>query len=323
MTNWKKTLAILALSIITLNYSFATWVVATWSSNLPVSTGAIVSPIVTPLTNNTGAMTPALKVDWVDFLDDKTLSIKISAPINWISKDSEVKILEDLSVATSTKDLDNAKKVTVKLNSDLLDGSSYSLVSVSEGLDTSIDFDLSWDKTKIVNKDVSKDDTSIEYISVIDPKNIEVYFNKDLTITSFEFKMFKELKVESMFLDTVNLNVKMLDSLVSKKDYIAILSLKDETNKDIEVENSLYDFVTPEFAVTTPVVDPTDEPVPTDILPTEDTATWVVWSGVKTEEAAMAVTATPDTGAKTNVLLFITFILTLAVFLIKRKTIKV
>lgn len=313
--NWKNILAILALSIITLNYSFATWVVATWSSNLPVSTGAIVSPIATPANMNT-----AVKVEWVDFLDDKTLSIKISAPVNWISKDSEIKILEDVSVAISTKDLDNAKKVTVTLNSDLLDGSSYSLVSVSEWLDSSIDFDVSWDKSKIVNKDVSKDDTSIEYISVIGPKNIEVYFNKDLTITSFEFKMFKELKVESMFLDTVNLNVKMLDALTSKKDYIAILALKDESNKDIEVENSLYDFVTPEFAVTTPVekITPVEE-----VTPMDDTETWIVWDGVKTEEVAMAATATPDTGTKTNILLFITFMLTLVVFFIKRKTIKV
>jgi len=62
-----------------------------------------------------------------------------------------------------------------------------------------------------------------------------------------------------MFLDTTNLNIKMSDALSPKKNYIAVLSLKDESNKDIEIENSLYDFKTPEFTSsipeTTPIVD--------------------------------------------------------------------
>lgn len=322
----KKIFAILALVTLSFNYSFATWIVATWAVSAPESTWAV-SP-----TSSTGVQVPSTdswamdlaKVDWIDFLDDKTLSIKLSKSLNWISKDSEVKILEDLSVVSSSKDATNLKKVNVQLNSDLIDNSSYSLVSVSEWLDTSIDFTLSWDKSKILNPNFSKDETSIEYISVIDPRNIEVYFNKDLNLNAFEFKMFKELKVESMFLDTTNLNVKMLDALTSKKDYIAILSLKDETNKDIEIENSLYDFNTPEFATPTPEVAPT-----TDVAPLVDTNTWTEIapansaSGEVTEEVAMKANQTPDTWTKTNILLFITFILTLSLFILKRKSFKV
>lgn len=300
MNTSKKIFTILALTTLSFNYSFATstWLVSPESTNLSVSN--------------------LVKVDWIDFVDDKTLSVKLSQALNGISKDSEVKILEDLTIVSSTKDKTNSKKVLIQLNSDLIDNSSYSLVSVSEWLDTSIDFNLSWDKSKILNPNISNDKTSIEYLSVVDARNIELYFNKDLSLNNIEFKMFKELKTQSMFLDTTNLNIKMLDSLTSKKDYIAILSLKDESNKDIEVENSLYDFTTPEFASAVDTAIPTvDTNTWTELTPV-DATTWEL-----VENVAMKASNTPDTWTKTNILLLLTFIITLSLFILKRKSFKV
>lgn len=312
MVNNKKIYGIVALSLIAFNTVWATW------TQLPVntvsSTWVTSTWIVSTWSVNTW-VTSTLKVEWIDFLDSKTLSVKLSNQIDGISKDSEVKILEDLSVATSQKDLDNAKKIKVTLNSDLVDWSSYSLVSVSEGLDTSIDFSLTWDKSKILNSNFVKEETSIEYISVLDNKTIEIFFNKDVKNTTVEFKMFKELKVESNFLDTTNLNVKMFDKLQSKKDYIAILSLKDNNLKDIEIVNSLYDFTTPEFPEekieTLPVLDNT-----------WTTLSWTTATWVAVTDAAMNVTQTPDTWAKTNILILMTFLLTLGLYLSRNKIVK-
>lgn len=318
MKNTKKIILSLVALSLTGTYVYAT----------DMSTGTAVSTATgTLLDQELLAVASSLKVDSAEFLDEKTMSLKLSQALPGVSPDSEVKVLEDLAVLKSTKDIDNGKKVKVELSTDLVDGLVYSLVSVSEGLDVSIDFTLSGDKSKILNPDFSADETSIEYISVIDPRTVEVYINKDVTTPNVEFKMFKELKVESMFLDTTNLNVKMLDALSSKKDYIAILTLKDWENKDIEVENSLYDFTTPEFATsvvteTAPLVDAAT-PVTDGMSPVtasgEITATG---SGENIEAVAMAASATPDTGAKTNILLFLTFILTLAYFAMKRKDLK-
>lgn len=318
MNNGKKIFVAIMVAWLWINLSFA----STWAVTSTTSTWNTMTWVVSTwaLINTWNTISP-LKIDWIDFLDNKTLSIKLSNQLEWISKDSEVKILEDLSVASSVKDIDNAKKVKVTLTSDLITWSSYSLVSVSEWVDSSIDFTL-WDnKTKILNPEFDKNATSIEYISVLDNKTIEVYFNKDIKATSVEFKMFKELKVENTFLDTTNLNVKLLDNLASKNDYIAILSLKDLNSKDIEIVNSLYDFVTPEF----PEVKVETNTWAIDTLSgsslTWTTLSWATtWSWV--EELAMAAKNTPDTWAKTNILIFMTLLLTLGLFVFRKNAVK-
>jgi len=50
-----------------------------------------------------------------------------------------------------------------------------------------------------------------------------------------------------MFLDTTNINIKLSAKLLEQKEYILILTLKDLENKDIEIENSLFDFTTSVF----------------------------------------------------------------------------
>lgn len=314
MLHTKKILATLALLSLSLSAFAAetwTWTVWTWTT----AWTWVVAPTSAPVVTTT--------IDGIDFVDSKTLTVKLSNTLTWISNDSEWKVLEDLWVVSSLKDVDNSKKIKVQLSNDLVDGTDYSLISISEGLDTSMDFNLSGDKSKIMNSNLSKDEVWIDHISVVDPRNIEVYLNKDSSLTKFEFKMFKELKVESMFLDTNNLNLKLTNDLLSTKDYILILTLKDLENKDIEIENSLYDFSTPDFGTQAPVV-PETTPVPA-----EWTSTWVLtWSGEATwtwapiADVAMNAKQTPDTWAKTNVLLILTFILSLSIFAIRRKSFK-
>jgi hypothetical protein len=106
--------------------------------------------------------------------------------------------------------------------------------------------------------------------------------------------------------------------LASNEDYILILYLKDSQNRDVEVENSLFDFITGEFVS----VEVLSEPVAEIPVVQESEMNGEETPAQPIEEVAMSVTQTPDTGAKTNILLFLTFILTLSIFLARRKSFK-
>ena len=328
MLHFKQTLLILLLALLSVHYSFTLWDNSQWIWT------------ETSVWNNG-------KIEWIDFLDNKTLSFKVSLPVISISKDSQVKILDELNISNTVNDSDNLKKVLLTLDNDLADGINYSIISITDWLDTNIDFTLSWDTSKILNKDMNKNETSIEYITVVDNKNIEIYFNNDLTITKLQLKMFKELKSESIFLDASNLNVKMIDALAPEKEYITILELKDTNNKEIDIENSFYDFKTPTFEnqalpivpppiedikSTTPIENNQDiwqppieesmnaaEETPmkaaeeTNMKVTEETPMKV------TEETAMKVKETPNTWTKINLLLLITFLFTWWLFFFTKK----
>ncbi len=306
--NAKKILAMLAVSAITLP-AFAsedlnleailtqTWVTAT--TNLDISSTLI---------------------DGVDTLDNTTLVVRLANQLPGISADSDAKVLEDIAVTSATKSADDAKKIDITLGNDLVPGTNYSIISVSEGLDSSIDFTFTDVMTEIKNS-ITPIGTGINHIIVKDPKNIEVYLNNETALTTYEFKVFKELSSTNMFLDTSNVNVQLSNPILPNTDYILILNLKDLENKDIVVENSLFDFVSGDF-VEAPVVEmSTGSEMPVAVeVPVDNT---METAGESIENVAMTVTQTPDTGAKTNVLLFLTFVLTLGVFLLKRKSFQI
>lgn len=273
--------------------------------------------LLTEAMSETTSQVRSTNIVRVEAIDSQTLTVTLSNALDGISDASEAKILEDVRVVSATKDLDDAKKIHLVLDADLVSGKNYSIISVSEGLDTSIDFQFAGNTSKIENTLLTSE-VGIEYISVVDNRNIEMYLNKESDVERFDFKVFKEISSESMFLDTTNVNIKLTSSLASNEDYILILNLKDSQNRDIEVENSLFDFITGEFVSVEVISEPVAE-VPVVQEPEmsgEETPAQAI------EEVAMSVTQTPDTGAKTNILLFLTFILTLSIFLARRKSFK-
>jgi len=307
MFNKKQILVSLTL-FLAFGNTYATEV-STWKVNLN-----------TPVMENNKAV---VSITWVDVIDSQTLSVWLSTKLNGISSESDGKVLEDIKVISSVKDETNAKKITLKLESNLVDNNNYSIVSVSEWLDTSIDFNLSGDKSKILNSALVWTETWIEYISITDSKTIEIYLNKETNLTTFDFKVFKEISKESMFLDTTNINIKLSAKLLEQKEYILILTLKDLENKDIEIENSFFDFTTSvfvweKFVEEMPLVsDFTAAPEENLSGSGELTSSWET-----IETVAMSATQTPDTWTKTNILLFLTFVLTLILILIRKKRIK-
>lgn len=304
--NTKKIITALAISAFT---------VTTFAQELPVATTA--APLVQEKTINL----TSTSIVWVDTIDANTVSVRLSNQLGEISSTSEAKILEDVAVSEVTKDPDNAKKIHITLGSELQEATNYSIISVSEGLDSSIDFTFSKNEKEVKNTLVpSEGQVWIASLTFIDGKNIEVALNQDGTLPTYEFKVFKEISSVSMFADTTNLNIQLETPLLPSKDYILILNLRDKENKDIEVENSLYDFVSSEFTLP-----PVEEIILENEVPAVEEAPAENVENQITqpiEEVAMNVSQTPDTGAKTNVLLFATFILTLSIFLLRRKDFK-
>jgi hypothetical protein len=49
-----------------------------------------------------------------------------------ISKDSQVKILDELNISNTVNDSDNLKKVLLTLDNDLADGINYSIISITD-----------------------------------------------------------------------------------------------------------------------------------------------------------------------------------------------
>ncbi len=306
--NTKKILAVFAVSAIYLP------TFATGELNLESLLTWAVQPEATQLN------LASTSIVWVDSIDASTLVVRLSNQLSGISSSSDAKVLEDISVASSIKSPDNTKKIDIALNSDLMMGTNYSIISISEGLDSSIDFNFSAPMTEIKNS-ITPTQTGINHIVVKDTKNIELYLNNDATLGTYEFKVFKEISSANMFLDTSNVNVQLSQPILPNMDYILILNLKDMENKDIEVENSLFDFVSGEFT-TAPVLPEvsTGSEVPVAVEVPVDNP--METTGQPIEDVAMKVAQTPDTGAKTNVLLALTFILTLWIFVLRRKSFK-
>lgn len=264
----------------------------------------------------------SVEVSWVDVVDAKTLSVEFSGKLdNGVSADSDVKIFKDMNVVSAEKDLNNAKKVKLTLWEDLdFGGYEYSLFSVSS-IETSMDFALnSTSSGKVTNEA----DTWIESIDIVDAKTLEINL-KDDKANITDFKLLKEVKIESMFYDSWALNVQTSSELHSNGNYFFMfVALKDNNGKEIEVTNSMYDFSTGEL-----MTEEADSMSGTTSLMTasgaELSASWaeLTGSGLPIEEVAKDVSVTPDTWAKTNILLALTFLLTIAFVVVRKKAFKI
>lgn len=291
---------------------------STVSAEMPVWTGVVTTstPIVTA---STGALTTSLKISSVDTIDKTTLSVKFEWAVAWgLSPQSEVKVLKDTLVASSEKDAKDWKIFNVKLSEDLsLSWASYSLLSLSD-LDLNADFTINWAWTKIDNTKAWAELTW-KTIEVVDSKTLKITFTKDLWTTVPSFKLLKETKVESVFFDTTNLNVKLADWVTKDSAYILMaLSLKDNSWKEIEVENSLFDFKTPATIVW-------DEVLASSwaLSSTGETLTASGGSWADIASVAMAATTTPDTWTKENLIIFLSLLLAASVFVFRKKSLKI
>jgi hypothetical protein len=315
MMNKKQMLGtVVVMSMISTSVFASGTAVVPTAAPAPTATGVTASG-----TTSTGMVAPtalSVEVSKVDFVDSKTLTVGFNGALpGGVSPESDVKLFKDLKITSATKNMDNAKKVVVELENEFaMDGSFYSLLSVSSS-DASIDFTATAGTTTYANTDTT---SNLVSVAVTAPKTLELTFAKDLTENAFEFKLLQEVKKTNMFFDGANLNFSLEKSLEASTNYFFMfLSLKDDAKNEIEVSNSMYDFLSP--ATFSDTVVAAETATGAEMTASGVTGSGETASGMTVTEAAAEVTSTPDTGAKTNILIALTFLLSIAYFVARRK----
>ena len=233
-----------------------------------------------------------------------------------------MKVLRDIDVSYSSKDLENNRKVVLNLSADLYSNSVYSLIGII-GAEGNIDFEIGGSLNgEIMNWNIIGSEQTIEKVNVVDSRTLEVYFNYDLEEDMFEFKLLSELKVNSLSsLGNNILDISLQDTLGKSTSYIImIISLEDIDGNELMLDESLYDLVTTNSLMEKPkeVVE-TEEVVEVkeikEIVQVEEE---VIEEEGNIEEVALNSAETPDTGAETWVLMLLTFIFS-SIYFIKNK----
>ncbi len=282
----------------------------------------------------------AANITSVDVSDANTLKVSFSGVTLEEAPTGEVKVLKDMSVTSAVKDAGNAKVVNIGLATDLVAGSSYSLISIF-GAEGSMDFSLgqSLSNVEIANTDAT---STIAKVVVKDSKNVSVYFKSDIAGSEFEFKILSNLGVDSLGADIDGgLLVKTTAAIESNKAYILmVVSLKNAAGVDIAVEDGIFDFTSTVAEAPTEAAIGTDaamapagtgavtEPTTPDMAATGtgvelnaamDTGNLAKVDDSNVDAMAMSATATPDTGAETWILILGTLLINGAVYLYRRK----
>jgi len=198
--------------------------------------------------------TYATDINLVDVFDTNTLSVTLSEKDNlsqWII-DGEIKVLKDTTIEDATKSIDDATKISLSLPYALEVNTSYSLLTLfwAEG---SIDFTTGEELVgqQITNQDIIGDYQTIESITIVDETTLELVYTTDVIDSIFEYKLLSELQVTSIENTTMEDNritLYLEKDIVPAKDYILIvLSLMGQDGKEIELDNSIFDFMSPEY----------------------------------------------------------------------------
>ena len=261
------------------------------------------------LTSNAFAST----IDKIEVIDNNSIGITTSNDVEFSSDyiEWDIKILKDISVSYSSKDLNDSKKVTLNLWDDLVINNSYSLISILWA-EWNIDFEI-WEylEWEISNKLIWNGEVWIDKINIIDSRTIELFFTDDLEDDLFEFKILSDIptvRLTSEWNNVANLEIK--DNLEKESEYILmVLSLEDKDGNTIVLDEDLYDFTTSADLI----VDAEEKEVVLAAAKEE-----VVEEKWNMNEIALAKEETPDTGAATWVLVLLTAIVNLGFFLRKK-----
>ena len=216
----------------------------------------------------------AANISNLEIVDTNTLHVSMeevkmgTTEIIW-----EVKVLNDMTVAfaTQNEEDENSSSVTLTLDGELQENTEYSLLTVF-GADGSIDF-TTWDTiegVEILNSDTDEIGQSIDRITLVDKKTIEVVYMEDLEAGGdFEFKLLSDMEVASVGpIDESTISVNLADKVLANENYILmVLALQDALAQDVELEEWIFDFTSP-----------ADVSSPADMLSEEKTTEEVVES---------------------------------------------
>ena len=265
---------------------------------------------------------------------NKSLEVTVDREID-VTKLSvdDATLLYDLDVAEATVDLQNPKRVMVKLNTALESDKSYRVMTIS-GSSASIKFETP--KTIVEQDIMNEEDTWMTSVMIKDDMNLELNYGA-APDGEVEVKIFEDMSIKEMTSQTPNsimFQVILDNVLATTSDYKFMLLGATDTNGEaleINKETFLVDFTTEANleAYMPPVM---EEVVEEEILTEEISTEWD--SGVSeepeelnaaaevttgtgemeepdtnnVEEIAATAEVVPETGATTMILIFMTLL---------------
>ncbi len=168
---------------------------------------------------------------------------------------SDLKVYQDRSVRDSIKDTTNPKMVKVNLTDPLTKGDSYSILSIS-WVEWSIEFKIwnSLENYEVQNGSLDGEEQGIERIMIADASTIEITFLQELADEEFDFKVYKDIAVDSMTLGDTDsmIDVVLKDALEDNSDYVGTVTLFEGGSDKIDVDSGIYDFITDTLEKYTP-----------------------------------------------------------------------
>lgn len=244
---------------------------------------------ISPASTLTAPAPSSYTITWVESIDPHTLQVGLNQALPELSLESEANVLEDLAIAAVEKDETNPFLYRLTLTDALTLGSAYSIIPVTDGIESSLDFTYLQDNASLPNFS-----TEVENFLVVDSTHLEITFTPETGITNFEAKFFKEISSNSVSLLGNGVEISLTGEMTNGKNSILIMNLKDVSGQDLEIENSLYDFM----------------PTLLNAAPQDSEMTSETASGENIEEVAQNALTTPSTGTHTNFLILLTLLLT-------------
>ncbi len=255
--------------------------------------------------DNSWNQTKEATIAWVDASKLNIVKIKLDTEVQTkddLNLTSDLKIYKSLEIKNFWVDLNDSKKLNVELSNPLQKNTTYSFLSIYD-IDWNMDFSV-WDELNWVEIEASWDAKNISKVKIESPRKLTFFFKNDLTPSEdMEIKILKEIKIDKILLDSENnkqVNVILKDNLEENKKYILMMFELNSNKEKITILNNVYDFETKSD------------------LKKEDTSK--VLDKKVVDKVALNAAETPDTGPETNVLIFLTFIISTIVYFRRKKS---
>ena len=267
----------------------------------------------------------AASVENIEVVDSKNINVLFDTGVvlpEWYI-DSDIKVLKDIAISFSSKDLEDEFKLILDLNGELKTNAKYSLLSILWP-EWNIDFTLAEaiDGLEIIN-DIVPEGQWVTKVVIKDSKTIELFYNNAITEEEFEFKLLSESTISSLTAKDNSISVQFVNDLSEYSNYILmLLSVTDRFWAELTFDEDLQDFNTETFVVAEEIE---EEPIVEDLPVIEETTETVIEETTDNdedewnlEEISLNAATTPDTWASTWVLLMLTLITNIWIFFRKK-----
>ena len=218
----------------------------------------------------------AASVENIEVVDSKNINVLFDTGVvlpEW-DIDSDIKVLKDIAISFSSKDLEDEFKLILDLNGELKTNAKYSLLSILWP-EWNIDFTLAEaiDGLEIIN-DIVPEGQWVTKVVIKDSKTIELFYNNAITEEEFEFKLLSESTISSLTAKDNSISVQFVNDLSEYSNYILmLLSVTDRFWAELTFDEDLQDFNTETFVVAEEIE---EEPIVEDLPVIEETTETVI-----------------------------------------------